>query len=84
MQMRPCLRSTSFGKHYTNSGVPGKYPKFDDISHPVPFNLFDPFGISKKASPEKKAKGLVSELNNGRLAMFGKLVDARDWHDRIL
>jgi len=31
----------------------------------VPFDLFDPFGLSKNASPEKKAKGLITEINNG-------------------
>ena len=41
------------------------------MPHPVPFDLFDPFQLSKNASPEKKAKGLVAEINNGRLAMLG-------------
>ena len=79
--------------------------------HPVPFELYDPFNLSKNASEEKKAKGatarpprpparpvppcalplppparplatsspppavpragLVTEINNGRLAMLG-------------
>jgi len=60
-------------KHYMKGGTPGKYPslKTAGVPHPVPFDLFDPFGLSKNASPEKKAKGLVAEINNGRLAMIG-------------
>merc|ERR1711935_789144 len=30
------------------------------LPHPVPLNLFDPFKLSKNASPEKKAKGLLA------------------------
>ena len=41
------------------------------MPHPVPFDLFDPFGLSKNASPEKKEKGLLMEINNGRLAQLG-------------
>ena len=52
-------------------GKPGYFPTFAQLPHPVPFNLFDPFGLSKNASPEKKAKGLLAEVNNGRLAQIG-------------
>merc|ERR1712137_571867 len=58
-------------KHYMRGGKPGYFPTFDALPHPVPFDLYDPFGFSKNASPEKKAKGLVTEINNGRLAMLG-------------
>ena len=63
-------------------GKPGDYPDFDvvELPHPVPFNLYDPFGLSKKASAEKKARGLNIEINNGRLAMlglFGFLAEAK-------
>ena len=67
------------GKHYTRGGRPGQFPELKNINeakdsyvpHPVPFNFFDPFGFTKKMSPERKAKALVAELNNGRLAMVG-------------
>uniref|UniRef100_A0A7S2STH6 Plastid light harvesting protein n=1 Tax=Rhizochromulina marina TaxID=1034831 RepID=A0A7S2STH6_9STRA len=67
--------SEAAGTHYMKGGVPGAYPNFSDntglIPHPVPLNLFDPFGFSKGKSAEAKANGLIKELNNGRLAMIG-------------
>jgi len=67
--------SESAGTHYMRGGRPGEFPKFSDhsdlVPHPVPFNLFDPFGLSSRRSPESKERGLISELNNGRLAMIG-------------
>jgi len=61
-----------YQKHYMKGGKPGAFPKFGTaIPHPVPFDLFDPFGFSKNRSEEAKARGLVVEINNGRLAMLG-------------
>ena len=61
-------------KHYMRGGKPGFFPSFNKpgtLPHPVPLELFDPFGLSKNASAEKKEAGLRAEINNGRLAMLG-------------
>jgi len=67
--------SEAAGTHYMRGGTPGAFPKFSDypelILHPVPFNLYDPFGLNDKNSAEKKEAGLIKEINNGRLAMIG-------------
>ena len=62
--------------HYMRGGLPGAYPSFKKylngvFPHPVPLDLYDPFGIFSNASPEKKARGRLIEINNGRLAMLG-------------
>jgi hypothetical protein len=43
----------------------------DKFPHPVPLNLWDPFGFTSKLTPERKEKALLAEINNGRLAMLG-------------
>merc|ERR1719183_3176708 len=60
-------------KHYMRGGKPGFFPSFNkgNIPHPVPLELFDPFGLQSKMTPEQKEKSLLAEINNGRLAMIG-------------
>jgi len=59
-------------KHYVRGGKPGYYPSFKGrMPHPVPLDLWDPFGFTSKMSPERKEKALLAEVNNGRLAMIG-------------
>jgi len=69
--------SEAAGTHYMRGGIPGAFPKFSDhkglVPHPVPLNLFDPFGFSSKKTAEQKETGLIKELNNGRLAQIGIL-----------
>jgi len=57
--------------HYVRGGKPGVFPSFENNPHPVPLNLWDPFGFTKKMTPERKEKALLAEVNNGRLAMIG-------------
>jgi hypothetical protein len=59
--------------HYMNGRQPGKYPPFvlfrDNVHYVL--DLYDPFGFNKKMNDETKERRLISELNNGRLAMMG-------------
>jgi len=64
--------------HYVRGGKPGYFPALsrkDEMAfpHPVPLNLWDPFGFTKKMTPERKEKALLAEVNNGRLAMLGMM-----------
>ena len=58
-------------KHYMMGGKPGYFPSFKKLFHPVPFNLYDPFKWNTEKSDEWKSKRLLTEINNGRLAMLG-------------
>jgi hypothetical protein len=57
--------------HYMKGGKPGKYPPFVGLPHNVPWDLYDPLKIYRMVPDSKKERGLLVELNNGRLAMIG-------------
>jgi hypothetical protein len=61
--------------HYMKGGKPGYVPPFDatpdKLPHWIGFNLYDPLKLSANKTPEQKERGLLVELNNGRLAMIG-------------
>merc|ERR1719460_1576582 len=62
----------SGNKHYMSGGKPGAFPSLKGVMpHPVPLDLWDPFGFTKSFSAERKQKSLLAEINNGRLAMIG-------------
>jgi hypothetical protein len=54
--------------HYMRGGKPGEFPKLTEnkgIPHPVPLNLYDPFGWSKNMDEATKERRLLMEINNG-------------------
>merc|ERR1712167_263034 len=59
--------------HYCNGGLPGYYPPIKGKRPEIILNLYDPFNFFGDDSEEKKARGRLSEVNNGRAAMFGIL-----------
>ena len=64
----PARRATLTG----GSGDAGYFPSLKGkFPHPVPLNLWDPFGFTAKMTPERKEKALLAEINNGRLAQIG-------------
>ena len=74
------LFDESVGPHYMMGRKPGMFPSFSDAyaegegyPHPVPFDLYDPFGSLRKRmdTEEKRARGRLIEINNGRAAMLG-------------
>ncbi|KOO34258.1 chloroplast light harvesting protein isoform 12 [Chrysochromulina tobinii] len=59
-------------QHYVRGGKPGYFPKLKGkMPHPIPLNLWDPLGLTAKMTPERKARALLAEINNGRLAQLG-------------
>jgi len=69
-ELTPRLGSNVGIVHYTQGGIPGKYPSFKGLPHPT-LDLYDPFGWNKNMSTETKKRRLRAEINNGRLAMIG-------------
>ena len=59
--------------HYTKGGQPGYYPDIKGrVAGQITLNLYDPLNVGfRSKSAEEKARGLKSELLNGRAAMMG-------------
>ena len=59
--------------HYMRGGQPGFYPDIKGkCNGQIGINLYDPFGFGFRDKPaDKRARGLRSEILNGRAAMFG-------------
>jgi hypothetical protein len=61
--------------HYMKGGKPGYMPDFDAVPDKLPhwvgLNLWDPFKFTRNLTPAQKEAKLVTEINNGRLAMLG-------------
>ena len=58
--------------HYTKGGKPGYYPPIKGrVGGQIQFNLYDPFNWVPEQGAESKARGLKSEILNGRAAMIG-------------
>jgi hypothetical protein len=65
--------------HYMRGGKVGGMRSFKSLKLGIP-DLYDPTGGLRNASEEKKARGRLVEINNGRLAMiglFGFLAEAK-------
>jgi hypothetical protein len=76
-ECKPILEASG-QKHYVRGGKPGVYPSFKKAApalgfpaSAIPFDFFDPFNLQSKMTPEQKERGLLAEINNGRLAMIG-------------
>jgi len=67
--------------HYMRGGKPGQFPSIKNAApHPIPLDFFDPFNLQRGMSPEAKEKGLLTEINNGRLAMIGIMAFVAEAH----
>jgi hypothetical protein len=69
------LRLEEDQQHYMKGGKPGYVPPFDAVPDQLPhwigLNLWDPFKFTRNLTPAQKKAKLVTEINNGRLAMLG-------------
>jgi hypothetical protein len=73
------IGESRMGDHYMRGGKPGFYPSLKEqssenggiVPHPIPFDLFNPFGLLPEQTEEQKERGRNVEINNGRAAMLG-------------
>ena len=72
IQPRSAATLISSQVHYTKGGKPGYYPPIKGrVGGQIQFNLYDPFNWFPEQGAESKARGLKSEILNGRAAMIG-------------
>jgi len=73
------IGESRMGDHYMRGGKPGFYPSLKEqasenggiVPHPVPFDLYNPFGLLPEQTDAQKERGRNVEINNGRAAMLG-------------
>ena len=69
IQPRSAATLISSQVHYTKGGKPGYYPPIKGrVGGQIQFNLYDPFNWFPEQGAESKARGLKSEILNGRAA----------------
>ena len=72
IQPRSAATLISSQVHYTKGGKPGYYPPIKGrVGGQIQFNLYDPFNWFPEQGAESEARGLKSEILNGRAAMIG-------------
>ena len=67
----PCEQSYCFSHAWLATGQIAASLTFDGLIHPVPLNLYDPFGFNDSKSREELGKSLLVAINKCGLAQIG-------------